>query len=315
MADFKTLGRLSKRKMESFLLLVKELNKSKYFCGGGSIVTNTLLLSHALEKGMGINNVRLGYGKEKAKKLIIYLEQLPDKNSFEYYEGLAVIDAYLEFQRQHGVDVSEIEQLLLNKNISLTYPNTIHGGFKWIKKEELEKGREIDFTTFVESRHSIRKFSTTEILPDELNVALSIASHAPSACNRQPYKFFFTLDPEKNLKLSKMIPGNKSFSDDIPYYGLIVSDRNSFTTPEAFQWYVNGGIFISYLTLAFHHLGIGSCIFQWPAFYKDDSKARHLCSIKDSQIIIAAIGYGKYPDQAKCIEAQRKTPVDISAEF
>lgn len=315
MVDLKTLGRLVKRKMEYFLLLAKELKKSKFFCGGSTVATNTLLLSHALEKGMGINNVRLGYGKEKVKKLILYLEKLPDKNSFEYYEGLAVIDAYLNFHRQHGIDISEIEQLLLNKNISLIYPNTIHGGVKWVKKKELEKGREIDFLTFVESRHSIRKFSPTEISLEELNAALTIASHAPSACNRQPYMFLFTLDREKNLKLSKMIPGNKSFSDDIPYYGLIVSDRSSFTTPEAFQWYVNGGIFISYLTLAFHHLGIGSCIFQWPAFYEDDSKARHLCGIKDSQIIIAAIGYGKYPDQAKCIEAQRKTPMDISAEF
>ena len=119
--------------------------------------------------------------------------------------------------------------------------------------------------------------------------------------------FFYTTDDQKNCAFSALIPGNKSFADEIPYYGLIVADRNYFASVEA--------IFITYLSLAFHSIGIGSCIFQWPDFYQTDSNARKLCGVKKSEVIIAAIGYGRYPNEAKCVVAQRKPVEDISSEF
>ena len=315
MGSIKDIGRLAKRKIEYGALLSKELGRSKYFCGGGTAVTNVLLLCHALEKGMGISNVRLGYGKEKAKDLITYLCQINNESDFAYKEGRAVLDAYLTYQKENKVDISDIEEMMLDNGISLEYPDSFHGGTKWIVKEEFLKGKNVDFNAFVSSRHSIRAFSKETISPNDLMQAIEIAAQAPSACNRQPSKFFYTLDIEKNKQLSRLIPGNRAFQDDIPYYGLVVSERSAFTTPEAFQWYVNGGIFISYLTLAMHSLGIGTCIFQWPDFYIEDDNAKKLCGIKDEDIIVAAIGYGLYPESAKIIMAQRKSAEDLSSQF
>ena len=64
---------------------------------------------------------------------------------------------------------------------------------------------------------------------------------------------------------------------------------------------------MSYFTLALHSLGIGSCIMQWFAFYKTEKQLKNLLEIKNSEAIIAIIGYGYYKDKFKCICAQRKS--------
>lgn len=306
-------SRRVKRKMEFLALLVRESGNSKYFMGGGTAVTNALLLCHSLEKGMGISNVKKGYGKEKAKKLINNLKNL-DVSSFAYAESAATIQAYLEYQKEEGSHVEDIENALAGI-IQDGMKYKCNAGVRVLGREEFLIGQKMEFDRFVNSKHSIRKYSFEPLKREDIEAAVAIARNAPSACNRQPCRFLYTTDDQKNCALSALIPGNKSFADEIPYYGLIVADRNYFASVEAFQWYVNGGIFITYLSLAFHSIGIGSCIFQWPDFYQTDSNARKLCGVKKSEVIIAAIGYGRYPNEAKCVVAQRKPVEDISSEF
>lgn len=81
------------------------------------------------------------------------------------------------------------------------------------------------------------------------------------------------------------------------------------------RWYLNGGIFVSYFTLALHSIGIGSCIFQYPDFFESLGDIRKLTDMSSSEVVVAIIGYGKYPDKAKCIVASRKSVEDISKVF
>lgn len=310
MIDF---ARKIKRKIEFLALLARESGNSKYFMGG-TAVTNALLLCHSLEKGMGISNVKRGYGKEKAEKLIKNMKNL-DMNSFAYAESAAAIQAYIEYQKGEGIYVEDIENALGGITDESHMGYKCKAGVRVLERSELLIGQQMEFERFISSKHSIRNYSFEALKKEEIEAAIAIARNAPSACNRQPCRFLYTTDGKKNCALSALIPGNKSFADDIPYYGLIVADRNCFASAEAFQWYVNGGIFITYLSLAFHSQGIGSCMFQWPDFFETDASARKLCGVKESEVIIAAIGYGRYPQKAKCIVAQRKPIEDISNEF
>lgn len=295
------------------------LNKEKKFIRSEKerIRLNVLLLSHSLEKGSGISNVKKGYGEEKALKLIenlLVLDNMGEVGSFEYAEGIAVLKSYIKYKHDHNEDISEIEKRF--KELSLDKVNeTYKGGYSIIEKQELEQGASCDFETLVKSRHSLRHAADEEVKRYEFLKAIEIANHAPSACNRQPCKVYCSFEKDKNERLSKLVPGNKSFADEIPYYCVVTAERDFFPKGETLQWYLNGGIYVSYLTLALHSLGIGSCIFQWPDFYETEETLRKLAGIKKSEAVISIIGFGKYPEKAKYIYAQRRDPKQVVNEF
>ena len=273
-----------------------------------------LLLCHSLEKGMGIIDVKKGYGKQKASDLIDVLEQLKSsgyKNTYEYRECLAILKAYFSYQDRSGCDVSELKE----KAKSLLEDNTspYKGGYQILKKEDMLKGSQIDYSSFVSSRHSMRTYNKAPIDKKTIMEAVSLAKRAPSACNRQPWKFYYTLDQEKAQKIASALPA-QSFLKDIPYFGIVVVDKSLFNLSEINQWFINGGIFINSLVLAFHSLGIGSCIFQYPIFMKTKDEIRKLLGIPESEEIISFLGFGYYPDEAKCIYADRRPDEMIAVE-
>ncbi len=296
-----------RRKLTALKIARQEVNMAKKYVEG--TVTNTLLLAHALEKGMGIQNVKKGYGIKKANDLCDLLFELKREekihDTYAFQEGLAVLWAYINYQETEGVDVGEIKI----KAKKLGASTITSAGYRVISNEELTRGTDTDFGTFLESKHSVRKMSEQEIAKDEIETAIQYAGKAPSACNRQPSKVYYSLDKEKNKALSKLVPGNKGFSGDIPYYCVVTADRTLFGSNEMFQWFVNGGIFVGYFVLALHYLGIGSCVFQWPAFNEQEDSLRNLINADEKEAVIAIVGYGKYPDEAKCICAARK-PID-----
>ena len=123
-----------------------------------------------------------------------------------------------------------------------------------------------------------------------------------------------SLDRDACSQVLAVLP-HQSFFGDIPYCSVVTVDRSLFTKTEMFQWFVNGGIFLSYYTLALHHEGIGSCILEHNLFSKSDSELRHQVSIPDNEEIIAVVGFGKYPEEAKCIIADRRPNNQIAIDF
>lgn len=99
----------------------------------------------------------------------------------------------------------------------------------------------------------MRMFSNKEISIDYIEQIIQIANKAPSACNRQPAKVYFVKDKDKVNSVDFLITGNHGFEGKIPCYAILAEDRAYFTGEEEFQWYINGGIYLSYLTLAIQH--------------------------------------------------------------
>lgn len=274
---------------------------------------SALLLCHALEKGMGIPNVKYGYGKEKADELIGILNEMASEGKTERYsfkESLAILKAYFAYQESTESDVSELKAKA--KDIIEKYPTEYKGGYTVLRKEDLLRGTELDYESFVRSRHSMRTYSQEAITEAEVLKVISLAKYAPSACNREPWKFFTSLDKKKCQKIAGGLP-QQSFLERIPYFGLVTVDKALFNSLEINQWYVNGGIFLGYLSAAFHSQGIGSCIFQFPVLSKSAGDLKELLFIPESEEIIAAVGYGKFADEAKCICADRRKDEDIAA--
>ncbi len=305
------LGRL-RRKIRLLKTVVKESFSTLKYSTNDDTETEMLLLSHSLEKGMGIKNVKKGYGIQKALSLIEFMKTYPNKDRFEYKESAAVLDSYISYQGEQGVEISDI----VSSYEMLDHDTDLKGGVSHYTKNELLFGQRFDFESFVKSRHSIREYSNELVDRVEIERAIDMALYSPSACNRQPSKFYYSLDVEINKKLGHLLMGNKGYEEDIPYYGVVTSSKKLFSWHEAYQWYVNGGIFVANLVLAMHSLGIGSCIFQWPDFSKNEKALREIIGTKTTEeAVVAIIGFGKYPESAKCLKAQRRPIKDVVKEI
>lgn len=297
--------KFSNKNMKNSLKSIKMYNSNKI----EYLEYEILLLVHSIEKGLCYENMRYGFGKDKISRLILlinqYLNQNYDVNRYAFQEGLAALRKYYEIHNNVNYNLgnieSEIKSILNNVNSI-----NVQAGAKRYKKEELEKGKNFDFNNFISCRHSIRKYSNVEVTEEQIKLAISMAQKAPSACNRQPSKVYFSLSSEKNALIDSIVPGNKGFKNQINKYLIITSDRAAFGTVELNQWYVNGGIFSAFLVLALHSLGIGSCIFQWADIEDNDEKIRKIAKIPNNEQVILIIGIGNYADEVNIPIGYRK---------
>ena len=165
------------------------------------------------------------------------------------------------------------------------------------------------------SRHSIRGYEKKPVSKVEMDKVLAAASFAPSACNRQPIKVFWTNKPDSVSRISEYVPGNKGFEDAIPNWAIVAADRTMFGEQEVLQWYVNGGIYVSHLVQAFHAYKLGSCIFQIPIVLDRVEEIRKVAGIPNHYAIVCAVGFG-YPKQTvKCLAATRKPVYEYGVHF
>ena len=270
-----------------------------------------LLLCHALEKGMGMPSPRKGFGKEKCRKLVSVLKRMAvtnELNSWEYAESKAVLDAYLDFQEADGIDVSALRAsaTALPDGTSMC-----RGGFRLVHRDELEAGMAVDVPLLFKSKHSMRAYSDEPLSEGVLLEAIDLARRCPSACNRQPWRVYYSVNPVINSAVRDALPA-QAFLNGVPSFLVVTCNRKLFNKSEVYQWYVNGGIFLSYLTLALHHLGIGSIILEYNLGSKSEINLRRTLGMDLKDEIVAIVGCGYYPNKAKWICADRRPVSDIA---
>ncbi len=233
------------------------------------------------------------------------------------FETIAIVKAYLTYKQSVGETNCIIEQLYQQclhyiANISNNY---CVAGVDNIKKEVLTCQNKEAIQSLFENTRSIRNYDKSiAVTEDEIKSAISLSRMAPSACNRQPVKVYYTMDPIKNVGISKLIPGNRGFENEIPNFLVVTSAKNFFGLFEYNQWFVNGGIFLGYLRLALQTVNLGSCIFQW-SLRSDEKSLRTLCGIPENEAIVAIVGIGHYANESYCIKAQRKSVDEYISKF
>lgn len=294
-----------------------KLNKGTYHAFNDSSI---LVSAHSVEKGLGLRNVEPGHSGNVVdlllNKLMAMAKDSTRINEFPFRETLRVIISYMDYQEQFDTSKFGMYEQLKSKYDKLSeilgneYIDSLRceldAGVKTISRDKLLEGKEFDFMDFIRSRHSIRSFEKDPLRYNDIRKAVEIANLAPSACNRQPSYVYFCNKIEKVRKIDEIITGSSGFKGEVPNYIVVTTDRAYFSYVEQYQWYINGGIYLAYLSLALHSLGIGHCIMQWKAFYETENELKKLLSISDTEAIIAIVGCGHYRDETPCLMAQRK---------
>lgn len=150
----------------------------------------------------------------------------------------------------------------------------------------------MDVRQAIEKRHSVRSYQDRPVEEDKLSRVLDAGRLAPSARNRQPWKFLVVQEADRRRRLAEL--AEQTFLAEAPVVIAVVG-----TAPDYVMHCgvpadpVDCAIAIDHMTLAAVEEGLGTC---WIGHFPQDA-CRELLGVPRSARIIELLPLG-YPAEA-----------------
>lgn len=151
----------------------------------------------------------------------------------------------------------------------------------------------MDFYQLVEGRESIRNYDSKRPVDREvLTRILNAGRVAPSAVNRQPWRFLLISSPEMLAKVHRCYA--REWFREAPHVLVVVGNRDDAWTREADGYNsieTDMTIAVDHMVLAAEYEGVGTC---WIEAY-DPGILREALELKESEVVfsITPLGYPK----------------------
>lgn len=150
----------------------------------------------------------------------------------------------------------------------------------------------MDVFEAITNRRSIRKYKNTEIEDEKLQKILEAARIAPSAANRQEWKFIVVNDPETRARLVNAANGQR-FVAEAPVTIVACSTESERVMPcGQYAYTVDLSIAVSFMILEATELGLGTC---WLGAF-DEKQVKEILDIPDDIRVPAMFTLG-YADE------------------
>jgi nitroreductase len=165
--------------------------------------------------------------------------------------------------------------------------------------------------TLFKRRRSTRWFQARPIADELIHQAVTMASLAPSACNRQPYECYVINDTKRAAKVAGFAGGTVGFAENIPALIVIVGDLNAYPAErDRHCIYIDSGLAAMQLMLAFETLGLSTCPINWPDVEHREVKMQKELGLKVHQrpVMLMAVGYA---DPEGGIPFSAKKPAEV----
>lgn len=143
-------------------------------------------------------------------------------------------------------------------------------------------------------RRSVRWYQDKAVDISLINKAVDIATQAPSACNRQPFKFHTVLDKSKVKKIADCAMGTTGFSHNLQTIIAVVGDLSSYPAErDRHVIYIDGSLVTMQLMLALETLGLSTCAINWPDIESREKMLDGLLNLDKHErtIMLLAVGY------------------------
>ena len=135
-------------------------------------------------------------------------------------------------------------------------------------QSEARQALSVDFKAFYDlcrRRRSVRWYDGRPVPRALLEQAVEAAIQAPSACNRQPFRFSIFDNPEDAAKVGSITDGTAGVSQNFPCLGVVVGDLSAYPFErDRHLIYVDASLASMQFMLALETLGLSSCPINWP---------------------------------------------------
>ena len=143
-------------------------------------------------------------------------------------------------------------------------------------------------------RHSMRWFEPKRVPRDLIDAAVDVAATAPSACNRQPYKFYVFDDPECAQRIGAIPMGTAGFSHNFQCVLVVVGDLSAYPfEKDRHIIYIDSGLAVMQMQLALETQGLASCCINWPDIERHECQMALELDLSPYQrpVMLLAVGY------------------------
>jgi len=155
----------------------------------------------------------------------------------------------------------------------------------------------VAYTAFMKlcrQRHSIRWYDNKEVPLDLIRQAIEAGLAAPSACNRQPFRFIIIQDKKTLARVVRMPIGCDTFAGNIKLMVAMIGDLSAyFDERDRHLIYLDGGLAAMNFMLALETLGLSSCPVNWPDIEMREQIISGEFNLKTNErgILFFSIGY------------------------
>ncbi len=120
------------------------------------------------------------------------------------------------------------------------------------------------FVRLAQRRRSVRFFADQPVEREKIDGMIEVARLAPSACNRQPFRFEILDDPKLARAAARLAGGTGGFAEQIPVLIIVVGDLSAYADErDRHLIYIDGALASMSLMLAAETLGLSTCPINW----------------------------------------------------
>lgn len=149
----------------------------------------------------------------------------------------------------------------------------------------------------INARKSIRRYLDTPVEKEKIQVLLEAAIRAPSAMNKQCWRFVAITDKDTIVKLAKCQVVINGWLKDAPAVIVFCADPRESADMNGLPYYMwDAALAAHTLVLAATDMGLGTC---YLAAYKED-KVRELLGIPDDIRVVCMTPLG-YPTEKRSV--------------
>ena len=299
--------RLLHEKWYEVIILTKYIANGNRYNDKNKLHTDLAIRTHALEKGMSIGSVRIGFGQPKALALLDDLQHYLSLGGEKTFvgESCSIINKYILFNEQIGANMtnvkSKLHEFCETNDISLSDM----GGIYVLDKHTTNLRSKDSFNIFSQSRFSGRDFGSERIPLARIEKALALAEKTPSACNRQSWKIYVYADNILRNRMFSLQGGCKGFSEDMQYAILICGDIRGYNINELSQVYVDGGIYAMNLLYALHFEDVAAIPLTMAHKQNMIKRIKREMGLPENEMPILLVGVGSYKESYKVAVSQR----------
>jgi len=154
----------------------------------------------------------------------------------------------------------------------------------------------------IKTRRSIRKYKLSEIPVEDLKEILKAAQLAPSAGNKQPWRFVVVSDAETKRRLAEVARNQMWIADAGVVVVALAMDKND---PEVYAKWAEKDVMtaVEHMVLSAWSLGYGSC---WIGAFKEED-VKEVLGIPENMTVVNLLPIG-VPDQKP--DARTRKPLN-----
>lgn len=142
-------------------------------------------------------------------------------------------------------------------------------------------------------RRSTRWYQDKSVPETIIHRAVAAASLAPSACNRQPFRFVVANDRNAATRIAECAGGAAGFADQLPALIVVVGDLSAYPFErDRHLIYVDASLASMQLMLAAETLGLATCPINWPDVDRAETCLQRNLPLPPHERVIMLIAIG-----------------------